>query len=56
MNCNNNNPFTSRAATNKRTFNQMGPLIQGFSSIVNTTVLQDLQLVEFSNTEEPRIK
>lgn len=38
----NNNPFTSRADTNKRGFNQMGPLNQGFSSIVNTIVLQDL--------------
>lgn len=40
MNCN-NNPFTNRADRNKRTFNQMGPLIQGFSSTVNTTVLHD---------------
>ena len=31
----------------------MGPLNQGFSSIVNTIVLQDLRLVESSNTEEP---
>ena len=34
----------------------MDPLIQGFSLIVNTTVVQDLQLVDSSNTEEPRIK
>lgn len=49
----NNNPFTSRADTNKRGLNQMGPLNQGFSSIVNTIALQDLRLVESSKTEEP---
>ena len=32
-----------------------GPLIRGFFAIINTTVLQSLQLVETENTEEPQI-
>ena len=34
--------------------NCMGPLIRGFFSIVNTTVLHDLQLIESADAE-PRI-